>query len=44
MSSYDVGPDGKFVLVKRKLLSGIPRELVLIDGWTPVDPSLKQTP
>jgi serine/threonine-protein kinase len=36
--NYDVGPDGRFVLVKRKFLPGAPRELLLLDGWTSLDP------
>ena len=35
--SYDVGPDGRFVLVKRKLVSTVPRELVVLDGWQGAD-------
>jgi len=31
--NYDVGPDGRFVMIKRKFLSGIPREVLLMDGW-----------
>jgi serine/threonine-protein kinase len=31
--NYDVGPDGTFVLVKRKFQEGAPRQLVLLDGW-----------
>ena len=31
--SYDVGPDGRFVMIKRKFLSGVPREVLLMDGW-----------
>ncbi len=37
--NYDVGPDGRFVVVKRALVSTVPRELVLIDGWESADRS-----
>jgi len=37
--NYDVGPDGRFVLVKRKFVSSTPRELVVLDGWEAADPS-----
>jgi len=40
--NYDVGPDGKFILVKRTLLAVAPRELVVLDGWATMDPSLKK--
>ena len=40
--NFDVGPDGRFVVIKRKFLVGMPRELVLLDGWTASDPSLKK--
>ena len=37
--NYDVGPDGRFVLVKRQLTSSTPAELVVLDGWNAADPS-----
>ena len=37
--NYDVGPDGRFVVVKRKLVSTVPRELVVLDGWEAADPA-----
>ena len=37
--NYDVGADGRFVLIKRKFLSGTPRELLMIDGWESLDPA-----
>jgi hypothetical protein len=36
---FDVGPDGRFVLVKRKLLPGQSREMVLLRGWESADPA-----
>ena len=42
--NYDVGPDGRFILIKRKALAGVPRELVLFDGWSASDPSMKKEP
>jgi serine/threonine-protein kinase len=36
--NYDVGSDGRFVLIKRKFLSGTPRELLLLNGWATLDP------
>jgi serine/threonine-protein kinase len=42
--NYDVGADGKFILIKRKFLAGKPRELVMLDGWQMLDPSSKKTP
>jgi hypothetical protein len=42
--NYDIGPDGRFILIKRKALSGVPRELVLLDGWSANDPSAKKEP
>jgi serine/threonine-protein kinase len=36
--NYDVGADGRFVLIKRKFLSGTPRELLLLSGWASLDP------
>jgi hypothetical protein len=29
-------------MIKRKFLSGVPRELLLIDGWEALDPGLRQ--
>jgi len=37
--NYDMSADGRFVMIKRKFLSGRPRELLLIDGWTAADAS-----
>jgi len=37
--NYDVGKDGRLVLIKRKFLSGTPRELLMIDGWTTLAPA-----
>jgi len=34
---YDVGPDGRFALIKRKLVSTVPREVVVLDGWQGAD-------
>jgi hypothetical protein len=36
--NYDVGPDGRFVMIKRKFLSGVPREVLLMDGWETSQP------
>jgi len=41
--NFDVGPDGRFILIKRKFLSGTPRELLLIDGWESLDPAGRKT-
>jgi eukaryotic-like serine/threonine-protein kinase len=41
--NYDVGPDGRFVLIKRKFLSGTPRELIVLDGWETMDPAPRGT-
>ena len=40
--NYDVSPDGRFIMIKRKFLSGAPRQLLLIDGWESLDPGLRQ--
>ncbi len=32
---YDIGPDGRFVVVSRRVISTAPRELVLLEGWAP---------
>jgi serine/threonine-protein kinase len=37
--NFDVTTDGRFVLVKRKFISGRPRELVMVEGWSTLDPS-----
>ena len=37
--NYDVGPDGRFVLVKRQVGASKPGELVVLDGWETADPS-----
>ncbi len=34
---FDVGPDGRFVVVGRNLVSSEPRELVVLDGWVSRD-------
>jgi len=34
---YDVGPDGRFVAIRRRPASGEPRELVVLDGWATSD-------
>ena len=30
---FDAGPDGRFAVVSRKLVSTAPRELIVLDGW-----------
>ncbi len=37
--NYDIGPDGRFAIVKRQLISSTPRELVVFEGWSTADPS-----
>jgi Tol biopolymer transport system component len=37
--NYDIGPDGRFVMVKRQLTSSTPREVVVFEGWSAGDPS-----
>ncbi len=37
--NHDVGPDGRFALVKRRFLSGRPHELVVFDGWPSLEPT-----
>jgi serine/threonine-protein kinase len=37
--NYDVGPDGRFVMVKRQLTGAVPSELIVLDGWNAADPS-----
>jgi hypothetical protein len=37
--NYDIGPDGRFVLVKRQLTSAAPRELIVSEGWSATDPA-----
>jgi dipeptidyl aminopeptidase/acylaminoacyl peptidase len=39
--NYDVGPDGRFVMVKPKPASTTPREMVVLDGWEALDLSPK---
>ncbi|MCM2257960.1 MAG: protein kinase [Vicinamibacteria bacterium] len=41
--NFDVGPDGRFALVKRRFQPGQARELVVLDAWTSLAPS-KETP
>ena len=36
---YDVGPDGRFVVVSRKVVSTAPRELVFLEDWATADPA-----
>ena len=31
--NFDVGPDGRFVMVKRQLTGSSPAELIVLDGW-----------
>ena len=38
-SNYDVSPDGHFVLTKRKGLSEIRPEVVVLEGWQTGDPA-----
>ncbi len=37
--NYDVGPDGRFVLVKRQIDPSKPGEILVLDGWEGADPS-----
>jgi serine/threonine-protein kinase len=37
--NFDVAPDGRFVLVKRRFVSSSPHEIVVVDGWTALDPA-----
>jgi serine/threonine-protein kinase len=37
--NYDIGPDGRFVMVKRQLSSQTPGEILVLDGWNATDPS-----
>jgi Tol biopolymer transport system component len=37
--NYDVGPDGRFVLVKRQINTSKPGEILVLDGWDTADPS-----
>ena len=39
--NFDVGADGRFVMVKRKFLPGAPRQLVLLEGWSTQAPEGK---
>ena len=34
--NFDVGPDGRFVMVKRQF-TGMPAELIVVDGWNAGD-------
>ena len=35
--NFDVGPDGRFVMVKRQLTGSIPAELIVLEGWNAAD-------
>jgi len=35
--NYDVGPDGRFLMVKRQASAAAPAELVVLDGWQAAD-------
>ncbi|MBA2260044.1 MAG: serine/threonine-protein kinase, partial [Acidobacteria bacterium] len=37
--NYDIGSDGRFVMVKRQLTSSTPTEIVVFEGWSAADPS-----
>ena len=37
--NFDVGPDGRFALVKRQLDSSVRGEILVLDGWNSMDPS-----
>ena len=37
--NFDVGPDGRFVMVKRQLTGSIPAELIVLEGWNAADSS-----
>ena len=37
--NYDVGPDGRFVMVKRQSAAATPVELVILDGWSTAEGS-----
>ena len=37
--NYDIGPDGRFVMVKRQLIGSVPAELVVLEGWNAADRS-----
>lgn len=39
--NYDVGADGRFALVKRRLDAKVPSEIVVLDGVAALDPSRK---
>ena len=41
LRNYDVGPDGRFALIKRRFVSATPREIVVLSGWMGLDPSLE---
>ena len=36
---YDIGPDGRFVLVKRQVGASRPGEILVLDGWDNADPA-----
>jgi eukaryotic-like serine/threonine-protein kinase len=38
---YDVGPDGRFVVVSQKMIATTPRQLVVQEGWSAADPAGK---
>jgi hypothetical protein len=38
---FDVDADGSFVLVRRTLVAGQPREMVFLRGWESADPALE---
>jgi serine/threonine-protein kinase len=37
--NHDVGPDGRFAMVKRRFLSNRRHELVVLDGWPSLQPA-----
>ncbi|HEX4824449.1 MAG TPA: protein kinase [Candidatus Polarisedimenticolaceae bacterium] len=37
--NYDITADGRFLMIKRKFLPGVPRQLVVLDGWQSLDPA-----
>jgi hypothetical protein len=36
--NYDVGSDGRLILVKRQLRPPVPAQVVLLEGWSGADP------
>ena len=38
---YDVGPDGRFVVVSQRMIATTPRQLVVQEGWSAADPAGK---